>query len=130
MEEKDRLNVSEVARMLTLSEQQVYRRIERGDLKAHVVYSDNNQPRYVVDEADAVRYRDEGCPLTAPRADPVWISPSEVARLTGLSVQKVRRLCNDGTFSHRRSKEKASHIRVYRPSIEEYVRENEPAASA
>ncbi len=120
-DQEGRLTVPEVARMLDLSEQQVYRRIERGDITAAVVVSDMNQPRYVVQASEVQRYKDQGCPLTAPRADPVWISPSEVARLTGLSVQRVRRLCHDGTLMHKRSGEKTSHIRVYRPALADYI---------
>lgn len=108
------LTVAEVAERLGLTEQRVYRRITRGDLPAERVML--RTPQYRIREEDLQTYIDAGGGLTPPKANPLWLSTGEAARLTGISQAEIRRMCRAGDLRHRVETE-GGHYRIDRLAI-------------
>lgn len=117
------LTVEEVAERLGLSRYQVYRRIDRGDLKVTPFRRQNpkwKHPRLLVDETSVQAYLDAGGPdrvSFAPKVPGDWMTTREVAEVTGLSPQRIRELCADGALDHRKGPGPRGQFRVSRDSV-------------
>jgi excisionase family DNA binding protein len=120
MSEK-KFSVEEAGVRLNLSKHQVYRRIQTGQLSA--TEERTGKRRFVVAESDIEKYlagdlgagEDDGALLKVPAA----------ARILGLSVEMVRKLCEQGELAHRRSSNGSSggsgHYYIPRESVDEYL---------
>lgn len=114
MDEPRSMTVAEAAQILGLSEQQVYRRITRGDIQATRVTSRN--PHYVIAADEVERYSSAGQDLTAPKPNPFWLTTGEAARLTGISQPEIRRMCKAGELVCRTT-ESGTHYKVSRQAL-------------
>lgn len=121
------LTVEEVAEKLGLSKYQVYRRIDRGDLKVTPFRRQNpkwKHPRLLVDEASVQEYLDAGGPHRvsyAPRVSGEWMTTREAAQLLGLSAQRIRELCTDGALEYRKGAGPRGQYRISRDSVHDFL---------
>lgn len=112
---------AEVAERLGCTLSQVYRRIQRGDLKARQIQVRNLQ--YRVDEQELQHYIDSGGLLSAPKLDDKgMLRPTDVAQLTGYSVETVRRMCKEGRLAHVRGIGEKAHLRIPRSAVQELLK--------
>lgn len=121
------LTVEEVAERLGLSKYQVYRRIDRGDLRVTPFRRQNpkwKHPRLLVDEASVQAYLDAGGPgrvSYAPKVVGEWMTTREAAELTGLSPARIRELCTDGALTFRKGPGPRAQYRVSRDSMTAFL---------
>lgn len=115
------LTTAQVAERLDLSLHQVYRRIHRGDLPAKQVQERNVQ--YRISEADLADYekRMHDGALTPARVRPTdALRIPEVARLTGFTVETIRKLCKEGRIAHFRGAGARGHVRITRQALDDF----------
>lgn len=119
MPETALLTVPEVAGRLGITTYRVYRRIQRGDLKASLSRQGNVQ--YLVAADELQRYIDAGgsAVLTPPQRvdNDDWMSTGSVAMLTGYSPEAIRKMCYQGQLKYSRGA-RGSHLRICRASVE------------
>jgi excisionase family DNA binding protein len=117
------LTVKQVAQDLGLSKYQVYRRIVRGDIKA--IRAHNKNLHYLVTVDDLAAYKAAGDPtrLTSPRIDTGgMLRVSDVAQLTGFTVDRVRAMCYAGRLPYEKGKGERGHLRIPAAAVEEMLR--------
>jgi excisionase family DNA binding protein len=116
------LTVKDVSQELGLSKYQVYRRIVRGDLKA--VRAHRGNLHYVVTREDLDAYKAAGGDgLTNPRVDSGgMLRVSDVAMMTGFTVDTVRRMCYAGRLPYVKGRGERGHLRIPREAVEEMLR--------
>lgn len=114
--------VVEIAEKLGISIHQVYRRINRGDLKATQVRIKNMHYRVTADDLDAYIAAGGGEVLTPVTLDNrTMLTVPEVARLSGFTVETVRRMCYDGRLPYIRGNGPKGHLRIPREAVENYL---------
>jgi excisionase family DNA binding protein len=116
-------SVEQAAGRLGLTRHQVYRRIQTGQLPASVVRTGTR--RFVVSDADIEKY------LAGELAaeEPLLLKASVVATKLGMSVEMVRRLCEQGDLVHRRGPGRRGgpgHYYITRESVDEYLSRSNP----
>lgn len=107
------LTVEQVADRLGVSRYQVYRRIGRGDLPA--VLTQGRWTRYLIDAADLEVYiAAGGIDVLSPPGvrDGSLLRVSEVAAMTGLTVDAVRVMCKQGRLPYSRGVGRNAHFRI------------------
>jgi excisionase family DNA binding protein len=119
MHNEELLTVRQVAEQLGISKYQVYRRIVRGDLPAQ--QARNGNVHYLI-RAQALRqYIAAGGAdvLSSPRADNQgMLRASEVAQITGFSVEAIRRMCKEGRLAHIRGAGPKGHLRIPNSAVD------------
>lgn len=113
----ENFNVEQAGERLGLTRHQVYRRIQSGQLPATVDHT--GKRRFLVAESDIEKYLagDQG----ATQEDPLLLKAASVASMLGLSVEMVRKLCDQGELAHRRSGNGRGHYYIPRESVDEYL---------
>lgn len=107
------LTVEQVADALKVSRYQVYRRIGRGDLPA--VLSQGRWTRYLINADDLAAYiAAGGVDVLSPPGvrDGSMLRVSEVASMTGLTVDAVRLMCKQGRLPYSRGVGRNAHFRI------------------
>lgn len=125
MGDRKMLSVPEVADKLGLTINQVYRRLHRGDLAWEFGGWMNRQ--YLVDADVLDEYINAGRPLSPPAKDTTMLAVPEVSKLTGFTVETVRKLCYRGVLTYVRGTGKAGHLRIHKASVDAYLK-NKAAA--
>lgn len=117
------LTVKQVAEKLGISTFRVYRRIQRGDIKA--TPSRRGGVHFLVTEDDLQTYIDAGgeAILSRPRRpeDAAWISTGEAAKRTGLTMETIRAMCYSGRLLFIRGNGNGGQLRVSSASIDELL---------
>lgn len=119
MDTIDLLTVTEVGEQLGMSKYQVYRRIVRGDL--HAIRSRAGNVHYLIPRMAVDEYIAAGGAgvLSPPLVGGVqMMRPSEVAAITGYSVETVRKMCREGRIACMKGSGDHGHYRVPREEIE------------
>lgn len=117
MPEKDIYTTAEVAEKLGISLHQVYRRIQRGDLKTEQIQVRNLQ--YRITQAELDRYIAAGGMLScATVGGRDMLRVPEVAMMTGFTVETIRRMCKEGRIPSVRGAGDKGHLRIPRSAIE------------
>jgi len=119
MEEPRQLTVPEAAERLGLTDQQVYRRISRGDLAATTILARNPQFRLAEDEVE--RYKAAGLAISPTRPNPSWVTTTEAARRTGMSQAEIRRMCNAGELASRRGPSATGAYKIHVDSLRRFT---------
>jgi excisionase family DNA binding protein len=120
MSDESVFSVDEAGRRLGLTRHQIYRRIQNG--KIHAVVDRDGRRRFVVPESEIQRYLAGGS--SEPEDTGALLRSAEVATKLGLSVEMVRRLCEEGGLAHRRSRAGRGHYLIPRASLDEYLSRN------
>jgi excisionase family DNA binding protein len=117
------LTVKQVAEKLGITTFKVYRRIQRGDIKAFP--SRRGNIRFLVDPADLQAYIDAGGEdlLSSPQRvdDAVWITTGEAARRTGLTMETIRAMCYSGRLLFTRGAGLGGRLRISSASVDELL---------
>jgi excisionase family DNA binding protein len=116
------LTVKQVGDELGLSKYQVYRRIVRGDLKAVRAHRPNIH--YLIPTEELQRYKDAGGNdmLSAPGGDgPDMLRVSDVAQMTGFTVDTVRAMCYAGRLPYVKGRGLRGHLRIPRVAVQEML---------
>lgn len=119
MDTKNMLTVPEVAERLGLSAHQVYRRLSRGDIPSELGGARGQQ--YLVDAEVLEDYIAAGQPLSMAKRERSMLGVPEVARMTGFTVEAVRKMCETGKFEYERGAGKNGHYRIKRSSVDAYM---------
>jgi len=114
------LTVKQVAEKLGISTFKVYRRIQRGDIRA--IPSRRGSVHFLVDPDDLQAYIDAGgaevlsSPRPAGNAD--WITTGEAARRTGFSMETIRAMCYSGQLMFTRGAGRGGRLWVSAASLD------------
>jgi excisionase family DNA binding protein len=115
------LTVEEVAEKLGISKYQVYRRIDRGDLRVTPFRRQRPEwkhPRLLIAAQEVQEYTAAGRHLTyVPKMPGEWMSTREVGEVLGISPDRVRELCNEGALVWRKGRGVRGQYRVRRDSV-------------
>jgi excisionase family DNA binding protein len=116
------VTVSQLAAELGVSVHRIYRRIYRGDLAAGFVHS--RYGHFEISREEVERFKADGGvdSINPPRRFDGLMSVSEVARRTGLTPERVRRLCTEGILSHQREGARGRY-RIWKESVEDLLNE-------
>jgi excisionase family DNA binding protein len=123
---EDHVTVKQAAECLGVSKYQVYRRILRGNIPAHLVL-DRHPPRWLIRQADLDEYIAAGGAevLTPPRKihedEDGTLGAPEVAMITGYSAETIRRMCNEGKLTHTRGPGPKGRFRIPRDAVEKML---------
>lgn len=120
MAEQGFVSVPEAAVRLGLTQQQVYRRIFRGDLKASREIK-GGRAFYKITDADLQSYIDAGSGLTPTKQVTAYVSAGEAAQITGLSVPMIRKMCHNGMIKAMQFGERG-HFRILREDLAPFVK--------
>ncbi len=121
--------VEEVAEKLGISKYQVYRRIDRGDLKATRFRRrvGNTHSSLLVTEQSLNAYIAEGGPkVLSPPRRPVtpWMSTREVSEVTGYDQKRIRELCLSDALVYRRGNGNRGQYWIFRDSVNAMISDN------
>lgn len=120
------LTVGEVADQLGLTTDQVYRRIHAGHLRAKRVRG--WKTRYLVEPGALTAYLEGGGDVSLDILPMLRVS--QVAHLTGFSLETVRQLCENGHLDYVRGVGrggKPGHYRISRASVDAYLTASQPS---
>lgn len=113
------LTVNEAADMLGLSKHQVYRRIARRDLPAQLVR--DGTLKYLLPEGAVLAYQQaSGAPAEVGNRS-AMLRVTQVALMTGFTVETVRRMAYSGVLPYVRGVGKKGHLRIPREAVETYL---------
>lgn len=114
MDDTRLVSVAEAADRLGMSKWQVYRRIERGDIKAEL----KNKPtaRYMIPESELTSPKPD---LSPPSTPALLMRVGEVAAMTGLTTSSIRRLCQQGMLPTAPRPTERSQYRIPRSAVEQ-----------
>lgn len=112
------LNVEQAAELLGISKWQLYRRIDRGNLKA--IRSRRGTEHYEILKADLDAYiAAGGGDVLDPkdREDDEMLRVGEVARITGFAPETIRRMCYAGRLPYVKGAGIKGQLRVPRGAV-------------
>ncbi len=114
------VTVSQLASELNVSVHRVYRRIYRGDIKADYVHS--RYPHYVIARDEVQRFKDAGGmkAMNPPLRFNPFMAVSEVALRSGLTPERIRRLCVEGVLRYERDGARGRY-RIRKDSAEAFL---------
>ncbi len=113
-------SVPEIAELLNCSIHKLYRRIQRGDLKA-TISMDSGRRSWVVTQPDLDAFLAAGGVehISPPAVMTVMLTVSQVAARTKLSTEMVRALCRQGILNSTRTGwQGRGHFRITPESVD------------